>query len=102
MNDKRAGIRSLKQKWNEEDAARDRGEKRAQQLFLEGEANQTFAPIEDLLNTSEQVAERADLRAFPRRPAQHSTSSNRVESYGIIYDTEAFNRCFWSYDKCHP
>ena len=36
-------------KWDEEDAARDEQEKRAQQTFLEVEANQTFAPIEDFL-----------------------------------------------------
>jgi hypothetical protein len=49
MNDMHASIRSLKQKWNEEDAARDKEEERAQQLFLEAEANQTFAPIEEFL-----------------------------------------------------
>src|SRR6516164_2682131 len=36
-------------KWDEEDAARDKQEKRAQQTFLEEEANKTFAPIEDFL-----------------------------------------------------
>jgi hypothetical protein len=41
--------RTLKQRWDGEDAARDQQEERAQQLFLEEEANQTFAPIEDFL-----------------------------------------------------
>jgi hypothetical protein len=49
MNDAHSPIRALKQKWDEEDAARDQQEERAQQLFLEAEANQTFAPIEDFL-----------------------------------------------------
>ena len=49
MNDEPASTRTLKQRWDEEDAVRDEQEKRAQQLFLEVEANQTFAPIEDFL-----------------------------------------------------
>ena len=49
MNEERASTRTLKQKWDEEDAARDKQEERAQQTFLEEEANQTFAPIEDFL-----------------------------------------------------
>jgi hypothetical protein len=32
-----------------DDAARDKQEERAQQIFLEEEANQTFAPIDDFL-----------------------------------------------------
>jgi hypothetical protein len=49
MSDDHSPIRTLKQKWDEEDAARDKREERAQQLFLEAEANHTFAPIEDFL-----------------------------------------------------
>jgi hypothetical protein len=49
MNDMHLRIRTLKEKWAEEDAARDKREERAQQSFLEAEANQTFAPIEDFL-----------------------------------------------------
>jgi hypothetical protein len=49
MSDKHSPIRALKQKWEEEEAARDKQEERAQQAFLEAEANQTFAPIEDFL-----------------------------------------------------
>ena len=49
MNDEHSPIRALKQKWDEEDAARDKQEERAQQMLLEEEANQTFAPIEDFL-----------------------------------------------------
>ena len=47
MNDEHSYIRTLKQRWDEEDAARDKQEERAQQIFLEEEANQTFAPIEN-------------------------------------------------------
>jgi hypothetical protein len=49
MNDEHSPGRALKQKWDAEDAARDKQEERAQQIFLEAEANQTFAPIEDFL-----------------------------------------------------
>jgi hypothetical protein len=49
MNDEHSPLRALKQKWEEEDAARDTQEERAQQLFLEAEASLTFAPIEDFL-----------------------------------------------------
>ena len=47
MNDEHSRIRTLKQRWDDEDAARDKQEERAQQIFLEEEANQIFAPIED-------------------------------------------------------
>jgi len=50
MDDRHSPIRALKQKWDEEDAARDKQEEGAQQAFLEAEANHTFAPIEDFLN----------------------------------------------------
>jgi len=49
MNDEPASTRTLKQRWDEKDAARDKQEERAQQAFLEAEANHTFAPIEDFL-----------------------------------------------------
>jgi hypothetical protein len=49
MNDEHSPLRALKQKWEEEEAARDTQEEHAQQLFLEAEASLTFAPIEDFL-----------------------------------------------------
>jgi hypothetical protein len=49
MNDEHSGIRTLRQRWEKEDAARDKQEERAQQIFLEKEATLTFAPIEDYL-----------------------------------------------------
>ena len=39
MNDEHSRIRTLKEQWAEEDAVRDKREERAQQLFLETEAN---------------------------------------------------------------
>src|SRR6516165_8590954 len=49
MSDEHSRIQALKQRWDEKDVARDKQEERAQQAFLEGEANHTFAPIEDFL-----------------------------------------------------
>src|SRR5205809_4085194 len=49
MNDEHSRIRALKQRWDDEDAMRDEQEERAKQIFLEEEANQTLAPIEDYL-----------------------------------------------------
>src|SRR3974390_2079253 len=49
MNDEPASTQTLKQRWDEKDAARDKQEELAQQAFLEVEANRTFAPIEDFL-----------------------------------------------------
>jgi len=49
MNDEHSRNRPLKQQWDKEDAIREKEEQRAQQIFLEKEANLTFAPIEDFL-----------------------------------------------------
>jgi hypothetical protein len=49
MSDEHSRIRALKQQWDDEDAMRVEQEGRAKQIFLEEEANQTFAPIEDYL-----------------------------------------------------
>jgi hypothetical protein len=48
-------IRSLKQKWDDEDAARDELERRAKEIFLEDQANQIFAPIEHYLTSLDKV-----------------------------------------------
>ena len=63
MDGEHSPIRVLKQKWNVEDAARDKQEERAQQLFLEQEANRTFAPIEDFLTRLRKVVSAADASA---------------------------------------
>jgi hypothetical protein len=49
MYDEHSRIRTLKQQWDEDDAIREKQEERAKQIFLEEEANLTFAPIEDYL-----------------------------------------------------
>ena len=48
-------IRSLKQRWDDEDAARDELERRAKEMFLEDQANQIFAPIEHYLTRLDKV-----------------------------------------------
>jgi hypothetical protein len=48
MNDENP-LRTLTQRWAADDLARDKQEEHAQRMFLEQEANHTFAPIEDFL-----------------------------------------------------
>ena len=48
-------IRSLRQRWDDEDEARDEREQRAKEIFLEEEANQIFAPIEHYLTRLNKV-----------------------------------------------
>ena len=47
--------RSLKRRWEESDAARDKLETRAKELFLEKQANEIFTPIEDCLTRLDKV-----------------------------------------------
>jgi hypothetical protein len=51
-------IRNLKQRWDEEDAARDELEQQRKQVFVEEQANQIFAPIEDYFMKLEKVLQR--------------------------------------------
>jgi hypothetical protein len=48
-------IRRLRQRWDDEDAERDRVERRTKEIFLEGHASQIFAPIEDYLTRLDKV-----------------------------------------------
>ena len=59
MSDERPHIRTLKQRWDADDAARDKQEERVRQLFLEEEANHTFAAIEDFLTKLREVLKAA-------------------------------------------
>jgi hypothetical protein len=47
--------RSFKQRWDDEDAARDELARRAKEIFLEEQANQIFAPIEHYLTRLDKV-----------------------------------------------
>jgi hypothetical protein len=55
MNDEAPAIGTLKQKWDAGDLVREKQEERAQRMFLEQEANHTFAPIEDFLTRLKSV-----------------------------------------------
>jgi hypothetical protein len=55
MSHEHSRIRHLKQRWDDEDAVRDELERRAKQMFLEEQANQIFAPIEDYLTRLDKV-----------------------------------------------
>jgi hypothetical protein len=48
-------IRGQKQRWDDEDAARDKPERRAKEIFLEEHASQIFAPIEHYLTRLDKV-----------------------------------------------
>jgi hypothetical protein len=51
-------IRNLKQRWDDEDAARDELEQQRKQLFVEEQANQIFTPIEDYFMRLDKVIHR--------------------------------------------
>ena len=51
-------IGNLKQRWDDKDAARDKLEQREKQLFLEDQANQIIAPIEDYFMRLDKVIHR--------------------------------------------
>ena len=55
MSQEHARIRHLKQQWDDEDAVRDELERQAQRSFLEEQANQLFAPVEDFLTRLDKV-----------------------------------------------
>jgi hypothetical protein len=55
MSQEHARFRHLKQQWDDEDAVRDGLERQAQRSFLEEQANQLFAPIEDFLTRLDKV-----------------------------------------------
>jgi hypothetical protein len=56
-------IRNLKQSWDDKDATREKLEQREKQLFLEDQANQIFAPIEDYFTRLDQVLHRVRASA---------------------------------------
>jgi hypothetical protein len=55
MNDEHSRIRHLRHRWDEEDAARDELERQAKRAFLEQEANELFAPLENYLTRLDKV-----------------------------------------------
>jgi len=56
-------IRNLKQSWDDKDATREKLEQREKQLFLEDQANQIFAPIEDYFTRLDKVLHRVRASA---------------------------------------
>ena len=56
-------IGNLKQRWDDKDAARDKLEQWEKQLFLEEQANQIFAPIEDYFMRLDKVLQRVRASA---------------------------------------
>src|SRR3954451_12087132 len=48
-DDHRSPVRNLKQQWKNEDAARDELERQRKKSFLEQQANEVFAPVDNYL-----------------------------------------------------
>jgi hypothetical protein len=53
-------IRDLKHRWDEEDKTRDELERQAKRAFLEQEANELFAPLENYLTRLDKVIHQAN------------------------------------------
>ncbi len=60
MSDEVSRIRQITHRWDEEDTARDEREEQAKRAFLEQEANQLFAPVENYLTRLARVLHAAD------------------------------------------
>ena len=55
LDDEQSGIRDLKHRWDEEDKTRDELERQERRAFLEQEANELFAPLENHLTRLDKV-----------------------------------------------
>ena len=55
VDDEHSPIRDLKHRWDEEDKTRDELERQAKRAFLEQEANELFAPLENYLTRLDKV-----------------------------------------------
>jgi len=102
MNDEHSYIRTLKQRWDEEDVARDKQEERAQQIFLEEEANQIFAPIEDYFTRLSKVLSAAGVSVEidttwhhlgdrRLRRVANVTSSNPLQQLSLDFTIQGVN-----------
>src|SRR4029077_2759348 len=60
MGDEHSGIRDLRHRWDEEDKTRDELERQAKRAFLEQEANELFAPLENYLTRLDKVLHQAN------------------------------------------
>jgi hypothetical protein len=60
MDDEHSPIPDLKHRWDEEDKTRDEPERQAQRAFLEQEANELFAPLENYLTRLDKVLHQAN------------------------------------------
>ena len=60
MGDEHSPIRDLKHRWDEEDKTRDEIERQERRAFLEQEANELFAPLENYLTRLDKVLHQAN------------------------------------------
>ena len=84
----RASIHSLKQRWDERDAAHDKLEARAKELFLEEQANEIFAPIEECLTRLDNVLRRFDA-AVEIDPTWEHLGDQRLRRVAKVRSTQS-------------
>ena len=95
MIDEHSGIRELKHRWDEEDKTRYELERQAQRAFLEQEANELFAHLENYLTRLDKVLHQANAaveidptwehKALPVYPRHRSTHSRYNLGRRAIY-----------------
>src|SRR5436305_4628875 len=105
MDDEHSGIRDLNRRWDEEDKTRDELERQAKRAFLEQEANELFAPLENYLTRLDKVLHEANAaieidpiwehlderklrrtaKVLLRETAQHLALDLTIEGVTIFY-----------------
>ena len=85
MIDEHSGIRDLKHRWDEEDKTRYELERQAQRAFLEQEANELFAPLENYLTRLDEVLHQANAAVEIDPTWEHRlTPMNKVPVQNVI------------------
>ena len=105
MDDEHSSIPDLKHRWDEEDKTRDELERLAKRAFLEQEANELFAPLENYLTALEKVLHQANAaveidptwehlderklrrtaKVILRETAEHLSLDLTIEGVTILY-----------------
>jgi hypothetical protein len=88
--DEHSGIRELKHRWDEEDKTRDELERQAQRAFLEQEANELFAPLENYLTRLDKVLHQANAAVEIDPTWEHITRAIEALIPVITSDVEQF------------
>jgi hypothetical protein len=84
-------IRNLKQSWDDKDATREKLEQREKQLFLEDQANQIFAPIEDYFTRLHKVLHRVRASAKIEAMWEHLVDQ-RLRRVATVTSTDPWHQ----------